>query len=198
MEVARVDWNISDRTTFFARYASYKELDFDGVVNNSPYAGYNTGQTNYDQNYSFNLSHVFTPRLVNTAKATFNRLNGPVQPLSTAPISPTLYTSSTLPSVTVGGISNSLIFPGYNEFTPGAAIPFGGPQNLYQFYDDVSWTLGKHQIKFGGQFIQLRDNRVFGAYEEPVEYLGSNLDSGITQSHQREYLHFPRRSLSPG
>ncbi len=180
MEVARVDWNISDRTTFFARYASYKELDFDGVVNNSPYAGYNTGQTNYDQNYSFNLSHVFTPRFVNTAKATFNRLNGPVQPLSTAPISPTLYTSSTLPSVTVGGISNSLIFPGYNEFTPGSAIPFGGPQNLYQFYDDVSWTLGKHQVKFGGQFIQLRDNRVFGAYEEPVEYLGSNLDSGIT------------------
>ena len=55
--------------------------------------------------------------------------NGPVQPLSSAPISPTLYTSSTLPSVTVGGISNPLIFPGYNEFTPGAAIPFGGPQN---------------------------------------------------------------------
>src|SRR5713101_885982 len=183
-EVARVDWNISDRTTFFARYASYKELDFPGTVDASPYAGYNTGQTSYDQNYSFNLSHVFTPRLVNTAKATFNRLNGPVQPLSTAPISPTLYTSATLPSVSVGPvgnqISNPLVFPGYNEFTPGSAIPFGGPQNLYQFYDDVSWTLGKHQVKFGGQFIQLRDNRVFGAYEEPVEYLGSNLNSGIT------------------
>jgi len=41
-------------------------------VNNSPYAGYNTGQTNYDQNYSFSLNHVFTPRLINTAKATFN------------------------------------------------------------------------------------------------------------------------------
>lgn len=179
-EVARVDWNISDRTTFFGRYASYKELDFPGVVDNSPYAGYNTGETIYDQNYSFNLTHVFSPKLVNTAKATFNRLNGPVQGLSTAPISPTLYTSSTLPSVTVGGLSNPLIFPGYNEFTPGNAIPFGGPQNLYQFYDDVSYNLGKHQLKFGGQFVQLRDNRVFGAYEEPVEYLGSNLNSGIT------------------
>jgi len=180
MEVARVDWNISDRTTFFARYASFKELDFPGTVNNSPYAGYDTGQTNYDQNYSFSLSHVFTPRLVNTAKATFNRLNGPVQGLSTAPIAPTLYTASTLPSTTVGGITNSLIFPGYSEFTPGNAIPFGGPQNLYQFYDDVSWTVGKHQIKFGGQFVQLRDNRVFGAYENPVELLGSNLNTGIT------------------
>jgi hypothetical protein len=180
MEVARVDFNISDRTTLTGRYASFKELDFDGTVNNSPYAGYNTGQTNYDQNYSFSLSHVFTPRFINTAKATFNRLNGPVQGLSTAPISPTLYTSSTLPSVTVNGNTQSLIFPGYNEFTPGNAIPFGGPQNLYEFYDDVSWTVGKHQLKFGGQFIQLRDNRVFGAYEEPVEFLGSNLGTGLS------------------
>lgn len=179
-DVARVDYNITDRTTFSARYATYKELDFPGTVNNSPYSGYNTGQTNYDQNYTFSLSHTFTPKLTNAAKATFNRLNGPVQPLSTAPIGPTLYTASSLPSVTVGGNTQSLIFPGYNEFTPGAAIPFGGPQNLYQFYDDVSWTLGKHQVKFGGQFVQLRDNRVFGAYEEPVEYVGSNLNSGIT------------------
>ena len=179
-EVARVDYNISSRTVFSGRYASYKEFDFAGTVDNSPYNGYNTGQTNYDQNYTFSLSHFFTPRLANTAKATFNRLNGPVQPLSTAPVSPTLYTANTLPSVTIAGNTQSLIFPGYNEFTPGSAIPFGGPQNLYQFYDDVSWTSGKHQIKFGGQFIQLRDNRVFGAYEEPVENLGTNLNTGLT------------------
>jgi outer membrane receptor protein involved in Fe transport len=190
MEVARVDWNISDRTTLFGRYASYKELDFPGTVNASPYVGYNTGQTNYDQNYSVNLTHVFTPRLVNTAKATFNRLNGPVQPLSTAPIGPSLYSAGSLPSVTIAGNSQSLIFPGYSEFTPGNAIPFGGPQNLYQFYDDVSWTLGKHQVKFGGQFIQLRDNRVFGAYENPVELLGTNLDSGITNLINGEIYQF--------
>jgi hypothetical protein len=186
MDVARVDYNITDRTTLFARYASFKELFFDGTVNASPYAGYNTGQTNYDQNISLNLTHVFSPRLVNTAKATFNRLNGPVQGLSSAPVGPTLYTSSSLPSVD----GQALIFPGYSEFTPGNAIPFGGPQNLYQFYDDVSWTLGKHQLKFGGQFIQLRDNRVFGAYENPVELLGTNLDSGITNLMNGEIYQF--------
>jgi outer membrane receptor protein involved in Fe transport len=176
LEVARVDWNINSTTTFYGRYASFKELDFDGVVNASPYAGYNTGQSNYDQNYDFSISHFFTPVLANTAKVTFNRLNGPVQPLSSAPVSPTLYTAGSIPSV--GG--TQLIFPGYSEQTPGNAIPFGGPQNLYQFHDDISWTKGKHQLKFGGQFIQLRDNRVFGAYENPVELLGTNLTSGLT------------------
>ena len=175
MEVARVDWNIGANTTFFGRYAAYNELDFPGVVNASPYVGYNTGQTNFDQNYDFSLSHFFTQTIANTVKLTYNRLNGPVQPLAQAPVGPTLYTAANVPSV----LGQPLIYPGYNEFTPGNAIPFGGPQNLYQVHDDLSWTKGKHQFKFGGQFVQLRDNRVFGAYENPTEILGTSLDAGI-------------------
>ena len=180
MEVAKIDYNIGTKTTLFARYASYKELDFPGTINSSPYAGYNTGATNYDQNYEIGLSHFFAPSLVNTAKAVFNRLNGPIDTLSTAPVSPTLYIDSAASAIQVanGGVFN-LVFPGYSETTPGNGIPFGGPQNLYQFYDDVSWTIGKHQFKFGGQFIQLRDNRIFGAYENPVELLGTNVATGL-------------------
>ncbi len=182
MDVARVDFNISDKTTLFVRYATYKELDFPGVVNSSPYAGYNTGQTNYDQNWTVNLTHVFSPTLVNTFKLSYNRINGPVQPLGTAPVGPTLYTSTNVDSLSLGpGVGSfQLVFPGYNETAPGLGLPFGGPQNLYQVYDDVSWTRGKHQFKFGGQFLQIRDNRVFGAYENPVESLGTDLNSGIT------------------
>ena len=181
MEVARVDYNLSSRSTLFVRYAAYHEIDFTGTVNASPYAGYNTGQNQFDQNYEVGYVHFFTNDLVNSAKVTYNRLNGPIQPLGTQPVSPTLYTSSTsTPAVTVGGFSNTLIYPGYSETTPGNAIPFGGPQNLYQFRDDLSWTHGKHQFKFGGQFVQLRDNRVFGAYENAVEGLGANLDSSMT------------------
>ncbi len=175
MEVARIDFNLTPKSTLFGRYASYKELDFPGTVNSSPYTGYNTGQTNYDQNISLNLTHVFTPTVVNTTKVIYNRLNGPVQPLGTAPVGPTLYTAGSLP--TVAGVP--LVFPGYSETTPGNAIPFGGPQNLYQFYDDIAWNHGKHQFKFGGQFIQLRDNRVFGAYQNAVELLGTNLSTGL-------------------
>jgi outer membrane receptor protein involved in Fe transport len=179
MEVARVDYNFSANTSFFFRYAAYNELDFPGTVNSSPYVGYNTGQTQFDQNYEISYVHFFSPSLVNTAKITYNRLNGPVQGLSTAPVSPTLYTSGSVPSVTLSGNSFPLVFPGYNQTAPGTAIPFGGPQNLYQLHDDLSWSRGRHQFKFGGQYLQIRDNRVFGAYENPVEILGKNLDNGI-------------------
>ncbi len=193
-EVARVDFNITDKTTMFGRYASYKEIDFAGTVNFSPYAGYNTGQTNYDQNFELSATHVFSPTVVDTGKFIYNRLNGPVQPLGTAPVAPTLYTAGSVPT-TPNGLQ--LIFPGYSELTPGNAIPFGGPQNLYQFYNDVGWTKGKHQFKFGGQFVQLRDNRIFGAYENAVEILGKKLSSGIEnlasgQIYQFEGAVFPQ------
>lgn len=176
MEVGKIDFNLSQKTTITGRYASYHEFDFAGSVDSSPYAGYSTGAKAFDQNYTFSLSHVFTTSLVDTAKIVYNRLNGPVQGLGANPVSPTLYSAGTLP--TVGGVP--LVFPGYSETTPGNSIPFGGPQNLYQFYNDLSYAKGKHQIKAGFQFIHIRDNRVFGAYENAVELLGTDLTSGLT------------------
>jgi hypothetical protein len=170
--VARVDYNFSDRTTLYGRYALYSEDDFAGFVNSSPYLGYDTGQTNFNQSVLINLTHVFSPNIVNSVKFTYNRLNN-LQPLGTNPVSPTLYTSTSglppLPHTT-----GALVFPGYSETTPGNAIPFGGPQNVYQFGDDLSWTKGRHQMKFGGFYIQTRDNRAFGAYENAVESLSSS------------------------
>ena len=47
--VARVDYNFSDKTTLYGRYALYSEDDFAGYINSSPYVGYDTGQTNFNQ-----------------------------------------------------------------------------------------------------------------------------------------------------
>jgi len=177
MEVARVDYNMSDTNTIFGRYAAYHELDEAGVVNASPYAGYNTGQKSFDQNVTINWTHVFSPNVVNTANLIYNRLNGPTEPLGSAPIGPTLYTTTAVPSLPANGLQ--LVFPGYNETSPGGAIPFGGPQNVYQAVDNLSWTKGKHQFKFGGGIVLLRDNRVFGAYENAVETLGTDNASAL-------------------
>jgi hypothetical protein len=67
-------------------------------------------------------------------------------------------------------------FPGYLPYTPGNGIPFGGPQNLGQVYEDVSWTKNKHAFKFGGQYVYIQDNRAFGAYEEATEAIGAQSD----------------------
>src|SRR5208283_2799850 len=173
-EVGKVDFNLSNKTTITGRYAGYHEIDFVGSNADSPYAGYNTGASSFDQNYTFSINHVFGANLVDTAKVVYNRLLAK-DPLGTAPVGPTLYIASSAQSV----LGQDLAFPGYLPTSIGQALPFGGPQNLYQFYDDLSWAKGKHQFKFGGQFIHVRDNRTFGAYENAVEILGTTLDTGL-------------------
>ncbi len=175
MTVARVDFNMSDKTQLFGRYSYYSENDFAGSVNTSPYVGYETGQTNKDNNFLLSLTHSFTANVLSSTRVVFTRLNGPVQPLGAAAVGPTLYMSNSY----TGRVGNTTLgsanvgFPGYNEYTPGNSIPFGGPQNLIQLYQDLSWVHGKHTFRFGGQYIYTQDNRVFGAYESAVESLGA-------------------------
>jgi hypothetical protein len=171
--VSRVDWNLSDRTQIYGRYALQSSNYLPGTNAYSVYTGFDTGENIYNNNALISMTHVFSPTVVWQAKGVYNRLND-FQPLGSVPAVPTLYMNSTRPvTITVGGASHRIQMPGYLPESPGSAIPFGGPQNLYETYQDLSWTTGKHQFRFGGQYIHTRDNRTFGAYEEAVENLGS-------------------------
>lgn len=166
----RIDWTISDKTSLFGRYIILSENDFAGTVNSSPYAGYNTGQTQYNNNALVSLTHAFSPSLSSTTKFLFSRFNNK-QPLGTVPVSPTLYINPST-AQSLGG--TNIIFPGYSATSPGNAIPFGGPQNFAQIVEDIEWIKGKHTIRFGGEYLYLKDNRTFGAYEEAVEALAAS------------------------
>ena len=189
--VARVDYNFTDKTTLYGRYALYSEVDLPGSVNNSPYAGYDTGQNTFNQNVTINLTHVFTNNFVSSTKLIYNRLNL-LQPLGDVPVSPTLYVSSVgVPRI--GPNQAQFIFPGYSQTTPGNAIPFGGPQNLYQIYEDLSWSKGRHTVKFGGLYIRTLDNRQFGAYENSVQSFNAsgtsvkNAANGLVNGTIKQY-----------
>src|SRR5579883_3029973 len=167
--VGRVDYAASDKTQFYVRYALYNENDFAGTVETSPYKGYDTGQTNVDNAITASGTHTFSPTLVSQTKLNYNRLNN-LQPLGAAPIGPTLYMNASA-TTTLSGVD--IAFPGYNALTPGSAIPFGGPQNFSTVNEDISKVWGKHDLRFGGQFVYIQDNRAFGAYEEAVAALGT-------------------------
>jgi len=172
--VDRVDWNISSKTTAFVRYGLQKDNLFAGTISSSAYVGYDTGQTDVNQNGLISINHIFSPTILNNLKLEYNRLNL-FQPLGTAPISPGLFLNRGNTASTFGG--DNVILPGYLPTSPGNAIPLGGPQNIYQVNDDLTATRGNHTLKFGGQFLQLRDNRTFGAYETSVEQLGQSTTS---------------------
>lgn len=166
----RVDYNLSDKTQLYFRYARYDESDMAGSLASSPYVGYDQGQTFLNNGYALSLTRIFSPSLLSQTKLSFNRIVN-VQPLSTAPISPTLYTQNGA-TQSIGGAS--IIYPGYSPFTPSAGGAFGGPQNYIQINEDVSKSFGKHNLRVGGLFAYLQDDRVFGAYQTAVADLGTN------------------------
>jgi outer membrane receptor protein involved in Fe transport len=185
--VGRLDYNWTDKTTLYGRYALQSQDFFEGTNAFSPWAGFDTGLTNFNNNFLISLTHVWSDTFVSQSKFVYNRLNNN-QPLGEQPVGPTLYlASATVPSTFQG---EQIALPGYLPFSPGSAIPFGGPQNLAQFYQDQTWTLGDHSIRFGGSYVRILDNRTFGAYENAVEQVGTTLTSGLNNLVAGTYRSF--------
>jgi hypothetical protein len=91
----------------------------------------------------------------------------------------------------VARINSFLVrLPGYLPTSPGSAIPFGGPQNFLQGYEDLNWTKGNHQWRFGGQYVHIRDNRTFGAYENAVAVLGSTAAQALSNFQSGNLISF--------
>lgn len=165
----RVDFNLSSKTLLYGRYARENKNFFNGTSAFSPYAGFDTPATALNNNFLVSLTHTFSPRLVSESKIAFNRLNTN-QPYGANPVGPGLFM---FPGATgtIGG--NAIAMPGYWPYNAASSpAGFGGPQNLGQVYEDLSYTVGHHQLKFGGQYVNIQDTHTFGAYENAVESLG--------------------------
>src|SRR5581483_6578096 len=123
--VSRFDYNFSDKTQLYGRYALESQDFLAGTNAFSPFQGFNTGADAFNNNFLVSFTHAFSPRLVSQTKLVYNRLNNQ-QPLGAQAPAPTLYMRTTRTR-----INNFLVaLPGYLPFNPGSAIPFGGPQNL--------------------------------------------------------------------
>jgi outer membrane receptor protein involved in Fe transport len=175
--VNRVDYNLSDKTTIYTRYAVQSEKDEAGSVANSPYIGYNVSNVAFNNSLIVSMTHTFSPRFVSQSKLDFNRFNSE-QPVPSGGVIPTYYLGSYESTTAIGPYSVAL--PGQNPFAPGSGgTPFGGPQNFGEAYQDFSYTVGKHELRFGGDIEYLRDNRSYGAYNSGLQIFGSTVGSGI-------------------
>ena len=66
-------------------------------------------------------------------------------------------------------------FPGFYDLKSATGgLPYGGPQNTIQIGEDFSWTHGKHNMKYGGQFNYIQLDRGYGAYDQASESFGKS------------------------
>jgi hypothetical protein len=175
--VGRLDYNLSDKTQLFFRAARDIETLFAGTTSFSTYPQYNTGSAFQNQSWLLSGTHTFNSYLVDNAKVSFARFDSITSFDAALTNSPNLMFFPGLDPVS----GTTIQLPGLqNANAPGAGgLPFGGPQNNIQFEDDLSWTKGKHNMRFGGQYTYIQLNVAYGAYAQAVEQLGGTAQDSM-------------------
>jgi outer membrane receptor protein involved in Fe transport len=169
--IGRADFNLNNSTQMFFRYALENIVDFNGSDYASLYPQYNVGDKSYNNSGLYSISHTFSPSLFSNSKISFSRLN-----FNNTVVSPSVLNVPELlmtpGPTTINGFPVQL--PGvFAQFAGTGGLPFGGPQSVLQLLHDVSWTKGKHNIRFGGLYDYQQINRAFGAFGQAIEQLSA-------------------------
>lgn len=146
--VARLDWQPNEKNTLTARFLHEREdapLDLGGGaggygagVGPTIAASYATNDTIRDYELLVSWNHVFNPSLLNSLRVQLvpenvvdlswnNGHGGPTTPFMA-------------------------FTDGFATFGPLLGSEFLAHQRRYQFEDSVTWTVGKHTLKFGESF----------------------------------------------
>jgi outer membrane receptor protein involved in Fe transport len=181
--LGRMDYNISSKDTLYGSIqTSESPVLQPSIVNGLFGIVYQTSGTNA----SLQDIHVFSPSILNIARLGYNRS---ILFLSQQGIGAQDY-------VALFGLQN-LNLPKDISIPPAVTVsgccslgsptnPQGGTQNLFQFADEVNWTLGRHQIFFGAEVDRLQFNGTWLLYNGgQYTFTGLYTSNHLTGTNQK-------------
>jgi Carboxypeptidase regulatory-like domain len=171
--VAKVDYKLSERSSISGTYFFGNNS---GTVEDFPELQQKWLSDIHTRAQVVGGNWIWTPttRLVNEARFGYNRLYQPTLPgdLNTPASAYGLDTgvsgleSGGLPRIGFGGY----FFPGLGGFK---WPKFQGPDSITQFVDHISYTAGKHALKFGGELHYDKvNNAAYGNARGSINFLG--------------------------
>jgi hypothetical protein len=179
----KIDWNINSSNTFTA---SYNRLRWKSPAGLQTQATNTNGRASFGDDYvdvdTFNarLQSTISNNMLNEARFQYSRELGRALSQPPLPGEPTTATTSQgtrSPSVF---ITNGLTFGTTNNFERNAYPD----ERRWQFNDALTWTRGRHTLKFGGEFSHVFD-RISNLRTEAGSYSYNNLSDFIV-----DYVHW--------
>jgi hypothetical protein len=144
----RLDWTATSKDSFFGRYSYGQDnLNKGSLFANLP-AGFGAGSNpTHPRGEAAGYTHTFTSNIVNEFRYGHVRdYYAYIPPFDNIPVSADLGIVNANRSPLLGG--GAAINGGYLAYT-GDGGPYIIPQSSNQFVDEVSWTKGQHNLKFG-------------------------------------------------
>jgi hypothetical protein len=156
--LGKLDYSISSRDSLSGTFSAHdRDVTFPFAFSNV--TGYTSAD--FEQTYSGNINytHVFTPSLLNEARVTAVRStpNDRTPTTALSKVTPADLGINITPDQVTG--PPELWFQGTNLFT---GFDYGGPttfaNTVYAYYDNLTWTKGRHNMKFGVYFSPYQNN----------------------------------------
>jgi hypothetical protein len=192
---ARIDHNLNPHNTLFARF-TYNTVDTVtppafGTQNGIQVSG---GRFNFDgpatdvaQQYLLGYTHIFTSSLLMDLRAGFTRINNLSLPLNYGigidqkigfPAAMTSFSpfADSLTPVSIGP---------FGDVGDGAYVPLQDIDNTFQYSGTVSWTKGKHNLKFGAGLLRRQARNVQSASAVGFFQFNLTTDSNADQKTQQ-------------
>jgi hypothetical protein len=154
-EIARIDHQFSDKFSVFGHWVSEQILQTYGTTmwsgDNVPSIGNTFGNPSYSA--VVHTTYTISPTLVNEAAFNYNGNRIHIVPIgtyaqpsgfTTSRIFPGPNADNLIPAVALGGVTGT-------NYTANW-VPWNNAANDYQIRDDISWSKGAHQLKFGGSW----------------------------------------------
>jgi hypothetical protein len=198
--LTRFDYNVTDKDRLFAHYAIATPVGTNPSnlpgVDGGAGSGTSSSLTDRVQSFGVDWTRILHPNLVNDARAGFIRYRDSTLPLDFGQ-NPT--EALGIPNSNRGGNSSGLAkiqIAGFQQLGDSLWVPETIVENVYQLADTVSWTHGKHSMKFGGDFRRQQRNffqqtAPSGWFQFSGAYTGVSMADtllGITQSVFQDHL----------
>lgn len=149
LATGRLDWVINSKMQAFVRYAIEDHNEFASV--SQPYSSVlDAPYSLRGQNVAANFIRTWSAQLATESRIAFSRFSDG-NPTVPQPSFPAFFIQNEPDVVLPSGTAASI-----------------GPQNLYQFFQTITWARDRHTLKFGGQFVHLRENISFGVADGMV------------------------------
>lgn len=183
LATGRVDWNLNSKMAMYVRYAFEKDDIF--AAASQPYSSSLDQPTlQQNQNVVLGLTRTWSSRWITETHVAYNRIKGPFNPLVPAAGFPNFFLQSEPATL------------------PFGSVAFGGPQNVYQVFENAAWVKGAHTVKFGFDYIHLRDNRTYGIAQVPNAGFKTTQDfiNGVMYNYEISidpHDHFPGQTVTP-
>jgi len=178
------------------------QLHDDTLPPSSAYPGNGALRDAVNQNASLSFSHSFSSNLINELRLSYDRFDLGESAQDAGFDARTLgLPNAAMPTILLNGLDTQssgaapgvigAFAPWTDSFNPGVMFPWadgrfpmarlGAPlgtpserrDSVYSLADSVSWTHGRHSIKFGGDYRHLGNNLFNGALNRGLIYSGN-------------------------